>query len=237
MSQIARPLKMTRKSVLKWIDKVLQVGVQVGMQDTPHKPREAVITDDAKAWVVNIACSKPKEFGYAAELWTRSPLAQHVRKNAVQAGYPALAKAAKATVQRILDGQRLRPHKVTYYLERRDPNFLAKMKDVLMVYQEVALQNEAVSNGGPQPLVITVSVDEKPGVQAIGNTAPDLSPVLDKHPTVSRDYEYPPDARWLARTSAMAPGRLWRRWICMTGTSRRARASRTATEAWSSSLC
>jgi len=151
VSQIARALKMTRKSVLKWIDKTLQVGVQVGLKDTPHKPREAVITDDAKAWVVNIACSKPKEFGYAAELWTRSALAQHVRKHAVQAGYPALAKAAKATVQRILDGQTLRPHKVTYYLERRDPNFLAKMKDVLMVYQEVALQNEAVSRGATAP--------------------------------------------------------------------------------------
>jgi hypothetical protein len=190
VSQIARSLKMTRKSVLKWIDKALQVGANVGMKDTPHKPREAVITDDAKAWVVNLACSKPKEFGYAAELWTRSALAQHVRKHAVQAGFPALAKAAKATVQRILDGQSLHPHKITYYLERRDPNFMAKMKDVLLVYQDVALQNEAVLNGAPQPFVITVSVDEKPGVQAIGNTAPDLPPVAGKYPTVSRDHEY-----------------------------------------------
>jgi len=190
VSHIARALKMTRKSVLKWIDKALQMGATVGMKDTPHKPREAVITDDAKAWVVHVACSKPKEFGYAAELWTRSALARHVRQHAMEAGYPALAKAAKATVQRILDTQTLRPHKVTYYLERRDPNFLAKMKNVLLVYQEVALQNEAISNGAPQPIVITVSVDEKPGVQAIGNTAPDLPPVARRHPTVGRDHEY-----------------------------------------------
>ena len=147
VSQIARTLKMTRKSVLKWIDKALQVGAKVGIKDTPHKPREAVITDDAKAWVVNLACCKPKEFGYAAELWTRSALAQHVRQHAVQAGYPALAKAAKATVQRILDGQTLRPHKVTYYLERRDPDFLAKMKDVLMVYQEVGCKTRRPQRG------------------------------------------------------------------------------------------
>jgi len=190
VSQIAQALKMTRKSVLKWIDKTLQIGVKVGMKDTPHKPREAVITDDAKAWVVHLACTKPKEFGYAAELWTRSTLARHVRKHAVPAGYPALAQAAKATVQRILDAQVLRPHKVTYYLERRDPNFLSKMKDVLLVYQEVALQNEAVFNTVPQPIVITVSVDEKPGVQAIGNTAPDLAPVAGRYPTVARDHEY-----------------------------------------------
>src|SRR5215472_554137 len=74
VSHIARALKMTRKSVLKWIDKALQMGATVGMKDTPHKPREAVITDDAKAWVVHVACSKPKEFGYAAELWTRAYL-------------------------------------------------------------------------------------------------------------------------------------------------------------------
>jgi transposase len=196
VSQIARALKLTRNSVLKWIDKTLQVGAKVGTKDTPHKPREAVITDDAKAWVVNLACRKPKELGYAAELWTRSALARHVRQHAVQVGYPALAKAAKATVQRILDAQTLRPHKVKYYLERRDPNFLSKMKNVLLVYQEVALQNEAVINGAAHPMVITVSVDEKPGVQAIGNTAPDLPPVAGQYPTVARDHEYERFGTW-----------------------------------------
>ena len=190
VSQIARALQMTRKSVLKWIDKTLEIGARVGMKDTPHKPREAVITDDAKAWVVNLACGKPKEFGYAAELWTRSALARHIRKHAAEAGYPALANAAKSTVQRILDAQALHPHKVIYYLERRDPNFLSKMKEVLLVYQEVALQNEAVLNGAPLPIVITVSVDEKPGVQAIGNSTPDLPPVAGQYPTVARDHEY-----------------------------------------------
>jgi transposase len=190
VSEIARALKMTRKSVLKWIDKALQMGVLAGMKDTSHKPREAVITDNAKAWVVHLACSKPKDLGYAAELWTRSALALHVRKHCLQAGFPALAKAAKATIQRILDGQTLRPHTVTYYLERRDPNFLPKMKEVLLVYQDVALQNEKQRNGGPRLSVITVSVDEKPGVQAIGNTAPDLPPVAGKYPTVARDHEY-----------------------------------------------
>ncbi len=85
---------------------------------------------------------------------------------------------------------------MTYYLERRDPNFLLKMKEVLLVYQEVALQNEAASNGAPHPLVITVSVDEKPGVQAIGNTAPDLPPVAGKHSTVARDHEYIRSGTW-----------------------------------------
>ena len=174
VSQIARVLKTTRKSVLKWIDKALEMGAEAGIKDTPHKPREAVITDDAKAWVVNLACTKPRDLGYAAELWTRSALARHIRKSAAGEGYPALARAAKATVQRILTAQELQPHKVKYYLERRDPDFKSKMRTVLLVYQEVATQNDAKDNGAPLPSVITVAVDEKPGVQAIGNTAPDL---------------------------------------------------------------
>lgn len=190
VSQIARAQQTTRKTVLKWIDKALQFGVKVGIEDTPHKPREASITDDAKAWVVSLACSKPKDLGYAAELWTRSALARHVRKEAVRAGFPALARAGKATVQRILAAQTLQPHKVKYYLEKRDPDFERKMKDVLLVYREVAMQNEALAKGEEPCGIITVSVDEKPGVQAIGNTAPDLPPVAGKHATVARDHEY-----------------------------------------------
>ena len=38
-------------------------------------------------------------------------------------------------------------------------------------------------------MVITVSVDEKPGVQAIGNTSPDLPPVAGKYPAFARDHE------------------------------------------------
>ncbi len=112
-----------------------------------------------------------------------------MRKKASEAGYSALAQAGKATIQRILAAQAVQPHKVKYYLERRDPDFERKMREVLMVYQEVALQNGAAHPDAPHP-VITVSVDEKPGVQAIGNTAPDLPPVAGQHPTVARDHEY-----------------------------------------------
>jgi len=188
VAEIARSVKMTRKSVSKWISKALAVGATAALKDSYHRPKAPVITEYAKAWVVHLACSKPKEFGYAAEVWTRQSLARHVRQHAVEAGYPSLAKAAKATVQRILAAQPLHPEKVTYYLERRDPDFEAKMREVLMVYQEVALQNQV--GGRLRPIVVTVSVDEKPGVQAIANTAPDLPPVPGRHANFGRDHEY-----------------------------------------------
>ena len=189
MAQIARNVSMTRTSVTKWVVKVLNMGLAAGLKDTYHRPREPVITEADKAWVVHLACSKPKEFGYAAELWTRQALANHVRQQALGAGHPSLARAGKATVHRILTQQPLRPDKVTYYLERRDPAFEAKMREVLMVYLEVWLQNQG-RWGDPSPTVITVSVDEKPGVQALGTTAPDLPPVPGQHPTLARDHEY-----------------------------------------------
>lgn len=190
-SVIQRALNVSRPTIYHCVRKALEMGVDAGLKDTFHRPREPVIGGAAKAWVVHLACTKPKDLGYAAELWTRKSLAAHVRQFASEAGYPVLARAAKATVQRILDEPGLKPHKVTYYLERRDPQFESKMKEVLMVYQEVMVQNQARSaTAGMSPTVITVSIDEKPGVQAIENTAPDLPPVPGKHPAVGRDYEY-----------------------------------------------
>jgi hypothetical protein len=187
---IARTLQMTRKSVRKWVEKALAMGAEAALKDAYHRPRPPVISEEAKAWVVHLACSKPKEFGYAAELWTRSSLAQHVRRNAESAGFPPLAKAAKATVHRILAEQPLHPERVQYYLERRDPEFETKMKEVLLVYREVALQNEKPRTASESPNTITISVDEKPGLQAIANTAPDLPPVAGRHASVGRDHEY-----------------------------------------------
>jgi transposase len=188
VAEIARAVKMTRKSVAKWIAKALAMGVGAALKDTYHRPKAPVITEEGKAWVVHLACSKPKELGYAAEVWTRKSLARHVREHAVEAGHPALSQAAKATVQRILAAQPLHPEKVKYYLERRDPDFMAKMREILLVYREVDLQN---GNGrGLIPKIVSLSVDEKPGVQAIANTAPDLPPVPGKHATVARDHEY-----------------------------------------------
>lgn len=190
ITEIGRALEITRKSVRKWVDKALAMGAAAALKDTYHRPHAPLITEQAKAWVVHLACSKPKEHGYAAELWTRSLLARHVRQYAEQAGHPSLAKAAKATVQRILAAQPLHPERVQYYLQKRDPEFEAKMKEVLLVYQAVALQNEVQRAGGEASNIITVSVDEKPGLQAIANTAPDLPPVAGKHPSVGRDHEY-----------------------------------------------
>src|SRR5271170_6918012 len=190
LAGIGRHVGMTRLSVSKWVAKALGVGPMAALKDSYHRPKEPSIGDDAKAWVVHVACSKPKDLGYAAEVWSRQALAKHIREQAREAGFPALSQAAKATVHRILAEQPLHPEKVKYYLERRDPDFEAGMRRVLIVYQDVELQNARRAAGQTVSPIITVSVDEKPGVQAIGNTAPDLPPVPGKHAKIGRDHEY-----------------------------------------------
>ncbi len=187
---IQQRLGVSRPTIYKCIDKALAAGVQSGLKDRYHRPKEPVITEEAKAWVLSLACTKPKDHGLAAELWSLSALARYTREHASAQGHGSLVRAGKASIWRILHGGEIKPQKVQYYLEQRDAQFEQKMREVLMVYQEVSLQNAARASGEDAASVITVSVDEKPGVQAIATTAPDLPPVPGKYRTWSRDHEY-----------------------------------------------
>lgn len=190
ITELQRQLGVGRPMIYKCVDKALAAGVQMGLKDKYHRPHDPEISDEAKAWVVGLACTKPKDHGLAAELWSISALAKFVSEAAQSAGFARLANAGKSTVWRILDDHDIKPHKIRYYLEKRDPEFDRKMQEVLMVYRDVSLYSEgAVHDARPEP-IYTVSVDEKPGVQAIGLTAPDLPPVPGKASAVGRDYEY-----------------------------------------------
>ncbi len=190
VTELQRQLGFSRPMIYRCVDKALAAGVQMGLKDKYHRPHGPEIGDEAKAWVVSIACTKPKDHGLAAELWSISALARFVSERAGAAGFARLASAGKSTVWRILDDNDIKPHKIRYYLEKRDPDFDRKMQEVLMVYRDVSIYTEgSVHDARPNP-IYTVSVDEKPGVQAIGLTAPDLPPVPGKAPAVGRDYEY-----------------------------------------------
>jgi transposase len=188
ISSIKKEFNISRPTIYKCIDKALAAGIETGLKDKYHRAKEPLITEEAKTWVVNLACTKPKDHGYAAEVWTLSTLAKHTRKNAPVAGHDCLKRAAKATIQRILKSQPLQPHKVRYYLERRDEEFENKMHDVLVVYKEIKTQSN--HQNGQSKKIITVSVDEKPGIQAIKNIAPDLPPIPGQYAQMGRDYEY-----------------------------------------------
>jgi transposase len=186
VSAIARNMRTNRPRVERCLNKALQLGAWAALTDLPGRGRPARLTEADRAWVVSLACQKPKDLGYSYELWTTRLLAEHVRQHCVASGHPALQRLCRGTVSKLLARRQVRPHKISYYLERRDSEFEAKMAQVLYVYKEVELMRESGKSG----MVAVLSYDEKPGIQAIGNTAPDLPPVPGKHPAIGRDHEY-----------------------------------------------
>ena len=88
---------------------------------------------------------------------------------------------------KILRANVVQPQKIRYYLEQRDPEFESKMKQVLHVYKQIEVWHKL---GAPSELIAVLSYDEKPGMQAIENTAPDLPPVPGQHAALGRDHEY-----------------------------------------------
>lgn len=83
ISEIQRQLGVSRPTIYKCIDKALAAGAQAGLKDAYHRPRAPQITEEAKAWVVSIACTQPKELGLAAELWSISAMAMRKREDEV----------------------------------------------------------------------------------------------------------------------------------------------------------
>jgi hypothetical protein len=95
---------------------------------------------------LNIACQKPVEFRYAAETWTYAKLTSHINKTAETAGYTRLSTIHKNTVNTIFDEADIKSHKIIYYCENRDPDFDAKMHNVLLVYKQLEMQFDASEN-------------------------------------------------------------------------------------------
>src|SRR5437868_3540290 len=178
---------VTHQTVQRCLCRAARLGVMAALDDSPRPGKVPDITPEAKAWLVSMACQKAKDLGYPHELWTTRLLARHAREHATAAGHPSLARIVQGTVCKILTAQEVRPHKVRYYLERRDEAFEAKMAEVLCIYRDVAICKQSDASGTE---VAIISYDEKPGIQAIGNTAPDLPPRPGAHESFARDHEY-----------------------------------------------
>ncbi len=191
---IADKLDITVPTVRLCIEKYNEGGIENALNDSKGRGHKAEITDAHITRVINKACQKPKDYGYSAELWYPASFTRFINSAAEKEGHPRMATVSEFTLRKILDNAKIRPFKVTYYCEKRDPDFDSKMHDVLVIYKQLSLQFDEEGNLRPfeGTPVHTLSYDEKPGVQAIGNTAEDRPPVPDtgKASSLWRDYEY-----------------------------------------------
>ncbi|MGN0729742.1 IS630 family transposase [Treponema sp.] len=182
---IASKLDFHFSAVKLCLTKYRKGGIEGALNDEKGRGRKAVITDEDKAWIKNIACKKPADFGYAQELWSIRKLREHIINNCENEKHEALKTVSISTLSVILNEASIKPHRIRYYLEKRDEDFEKKMEEVLIVYKKVQMKLEKKL----EDEYIMVSYDEKPGIQAIGNTVADKHPT-EKHGFIARDSEY-----------------------------------------------
>ena len=196
-NQIADELGINTRTVLLWVNKYKNRSRDDSLSKllnvSEGRGAKEEITGEAKTWLISVACTKPKDYGYAAELWTTKALTEHIRKTAAEAGFERLTTVSESGVYSILNKADIKPFRIQYYCERRDPEFDSKMHNVLLVYKQLSFQFDENGNLLPfdadEQVTHVVSYDEKPGIQAIATTSDDLPPT-EEHGTIKRDYEY-----------------------------------------------
>ncbi|AKT49578.1 integrase [Olsenella sp. oral taxon 807] len=190
---IAEKVGLAVNSVRLCVTKYLEGGVEHALSDDARSGRPREVDDADRAFVVDLACQRPADLGYATKLWTNDLLTAHVRKTAEAAGHPRLATVATGTVHNILANAQLKLHKMTYYCERRDPNLEAKTRDVLLLHEQLPFRFDEDGNlipweEGQEARVL--SYDKKPDTQDAREHCPDLRHEAGGRGTVGRDYEY-----------------------------------------------
>ncbi|WP_252714402.1 helix-turn-helix domain-containing protein [Treponema phagedenis] len=186
IKETADKVGYTYRSVALCLKKYKQGGVEHALTDAPGRGNNPEITDEEKSWIINLACQKPTTFGYAAETWTYALLTKHINTTAESAGYLRLATIHKTTVFKILTEADIKPYKIEYYCENRDPDCDRKMHNVLLVYKQLELyfeENKPLQTEEGKNIHV-VSYDEKPGIQAIATTSDDL-PADETHQCIS----------------------------------------------------
>ena len=192
-SEIQKELNTNAMKISRIKAKFVSGGLDMALNDLRRSGKPKTIDDEDRVWLKSIACQKPTEVdgGPHQGVWSSSSLAKYIREHCEEAGHPALRMVSKSSVWRILESEEIKPQKIRYYLEKKDPDFEAKASRVLLVYRRVdLLYREFQESGEKKPfLEVFLSYDEKPGIQAIGNVHPDHPPV-EGHGFIRRDYEY-----------------------------------------------
>jgi len=135
-TEISKELKVDYKTVRKWIKRVLDLGVKEGLIDKYRSGRPQDISAESRAFVISLACMKPKSLGYPHEIWTQRLLAKHIRENCIKEGHPDLSSISQGTISKILNASKIKPHKIRYYIAKVDPEFDQKAANVLATYRE-----------------------------------------------------------------------------------------------------
>jgi transposase len=161
VAEVARRAEVGRPAVWRWQRRFAEAGVDGLLRDASRKPGKAPLGDATVRQVVALTCAEPPG---AATHWTGR----------------AMAKASGISlrsVQRIWQAYKLQPHRIRTFKRSNDPEFAAKLEDIVGLYVD------------PPKHAIVLSVDEKAQIQALDRTQPGLPLKPGKAGTMTHDYK------------------------------------------------
>jgi transposase len=160
VAAVARRAGVGRPAVWRWQRRFAEAGVDGLLRDATRKPGKAPLGDQTVRRVVTLTCAEPP--GEATH-WTG-------RKMAKTAGI------SLRSVQRIWSAHQLQPHRIRTFKRSNDPEFAAKLEDIVGLYVE------------PPAHSLVLSIDEKSQIQALDRTQPGLPLKPGKAGTMTHDY-------------------------------------------------
>jgi transposase len=160
VAEVARRAGISRPAVWRWQQRFAEAGVDGLLRDKTRKPGKPPTPEAVVRRVVALTCGEPP--GEATH-WTGRTMAKAVG-------------LSLRTVQRIWTAHKLQPHRIRTFKRSRDPEFIAKLADIVGLYL------------APPRHAVVLSVDEKSQIQALDRTQPGLPLKPGKAGTMTHDY-------------------------------------------------
>jgi transposase len=173
---IAAGLGVSEDMVRKWRGRFAERGL-AGLKDLPRTGRPRRISAAERAEVCALACQLPAATGVPLARWSCPELAAELASRGLTGPVSA------SSVRRILAEHPVKPWQYQSWIFPRDPDFAAKAKVILDLYQ-------GFYQGQPlRPGDRIVSVDAKPSIQARARRHQTTPPAPGQPMRVEHEYE------------------------------------------------
>ena len=159
--EIMRRSGKSKTCVWRWQERFMVAGVDGLLRDKTRPSRVPPLPSEAVERVIALTRSDPR--GEATH-WTGAMMAE-------------ATGISVSSVQRIWRSHGLQPHRVCQFKLSTDPQFAAKLHDIVGLYID------------PPAHAIVLSVDEKSQIQALDRTQPGLPLKPGRAGTMTHDYK------------------------------------------------
>jgi transposase len=160
-NEIMREAGVSKTAVWRWQERFVQAGVDGVLRDKTRPSRIPPLGQEVTERVVALTLTKPP--GETTH-WTAAAMAE-------------ASGISVSSVQRIWRSHGLQPHRVRPFKLSNDPQFAAKVRDIVGLYVD------------PPTHAVVLSLDEKSQIQALDRTQPGLPLKKGRCGTMTHDYK------------------------------------------------